>query len=100
MAVIQPPDITQPPVAPQRKDRNTFAGRVDAFLTLILFVPQCLALANNIWNNAKEAFDAASRALAASDIAASAAKTATLTANVTLFAPDAVYSQGQSVCPR
>ncbi|MRW86776.1 hypothetical protein GJ698_22145 [Pseudoduganella sp. FT26W] len=97
MAVTQPPNIDAPPVAPQRKDRNTFAGRVDAFLTwLITAVAQFLALAANVFNNAQEAYNSAAQALASADAAAAAAKTATLTANAAMFDPAFAYGQGQA----
>lgn len=41
--------ITPPPAAPQRGDRATFAGRVDAFITwMITFVAELLGLVSNL----------------------------------------------------
>jgi hypothetical protein len=97
MAVTQPPEITAPPVAPQRKDRNTFADRVDAFLTwMIAAVAQFMALAANVWANATEAYNASLQAVASATIASAAANTATLTANALPFNAATNYTQGQS----
>lgn len=97
MAVTQPPEISAPPIAPQRKDRNTFADRVDAFLTwMIAAVAQFMALAANVWANATEAYNASLQAVTSASIASAAANTATLTANALPFNAATNYTQGQS----
>lgn len=63
MAVITPPQITPPPAAPQRRNRETFRDRVDDFITwMIAAVAQFMALAQNVFLNAGDA--AASAGLA------------------------------------
>lgn len=55
-----PPTLTPAPPAPQRQVKATFSDRVDAFVTwLVAAVAQFAALALNVFNNAKEAYDSA-----------------------------------------
>lgn len=55
-----PPPITPAPPAPIRHEKATFSDRVDDFVTwLVAVVAQFAALALNVFNNAKEAFDSA-----------------------------------------
>lgn len=73
-----PPTVTPAPPAPIRHEKATFSDRVDAFVTwLVALVAQFAALALNVFNNAKEAYDstvvAANWAGVASDKAAAAA---------------------------
>lgn len=64
MAIEIPPVIDAPPAVPQRNDRNTFANRVDAFITWQAdsAVPQMSAVAANVAHNAAEALASAQAA--------------------------------------
>jgi hypothetical protein len=77
MAQTPPPTITAAPTAPQRSNRATFSGLVDAFVTwLIASVAQFQALAANVYANAQDAFASAGTALGYSNSASSFASTA------------------------
>lgn len=75
-----PPSITPTPTPPpQRGDRATFSGRVDAFIMwLTTAVAQFAAVATNVYNNALEAFQSATTATQA---AAAATQAATVAVN-------------------
>lgn len=91
MATSPPPISPFTGLAPQRKDKNTFGDRFDAFITwFIACVASLPALALNIYNNALEAFQSAATAT-------SAAAAAMATANVTLWASGVSIPQYASV---
>jgi len=71
MAVVTPPEITPTPLpAPQRGERDTFKGRVDAFITwLTISVVQFAAVAQNVYANALDAFASAGAAAGYRDTA-------------------------------
>ena len=87
----QPPNITPTPTpAPQRGDRATFSGRVDAFIMwLTTAVGQFAAVATNVYNNAAEAFQSALTATAQ-------ANAALAVAGVQVFNPSKAYAAGES----
>ncbi|MBZ2208467.1 hypothetical protein [Massilia soli] len=92
-----PPTITPPPDGPQRGDRATFAGRVDAFITwLIAAVAQFGALATNVYANAVDAFASATAAGSSASAAAAAAEAAVFAANAPLWVSGTTYSQYQA----
>lgn len=78
MAQTPPPVITPTPTpAPQRGDRATFSGRVDAFIMwLTTAVGQFAALSTNVYNNAVDAFNSAVNAATSAANAASQANAA------------------------
>ena len=80
MAQTVPPLITAAPTpAPQRNNRTTFSGLVDAFVTwLITAVTQFGAVATNVYNNAVDAYN---NSVATAANAAAAATSATNAAN-------------------
>lgn len=91
MAATQPPSITPSPSAPQRRVKASFNNMVDAFVTWLENAPaQFGAVATNVWNNAKEAYDsavaAANWATLASDKATAAATSASGAADSVLAA--------------
>lgn len=87
----QPPNITPTPTpAPQRGDRTTFSGRVDAFIMwLTTAVGQFAAVATNVYNNAAEAFQSALTATAQ-------ANAALAVAGVQVFNPSKAYAAGEA----
>ena len=94
-----PPSITAAPTpAPQRNDRTTFSGRVDAFVTWIsAAVAEFSAVATNAYNNAVSAFDSAVAALAYKDTATTQAGIATAqAAAASASAQTAVNAPGTS----
>lgn len=109
MAATPPPGITPAPTpAPQRGQRATFSGRVDAFVTwLTAAVAQFVALATNVYDNAVAAFgsatasaqfanDAAQQAGYALSSAANAAAAVTTAATIngaTMWASGTTYQQ-------
>lgn len=90
MAVTPPPSITPAPLpAPQRGDRATFSGRVDAFITwLTMAVSQFSAVAANIAANALDAFNNASIASTKASAAAVSAATAAAGAASVAMSPN------------
>lgn len=93
-----PPTINTPPDGPQRGDRATFAGRVDAFITwLIAAVVQFAALAENVYDNAVEAFTQATAAASSASAAKVAADAAAMAANVTGWVSGTTYAKGAAV---
>ena len=78
---IAPPEITPPPEAPIRTDRATFSGRVDAFVTWLIYAATAFsALAANAYTNAVAAFSSASAAFASASAAALSATNASAAA--------------------
>lgn len=93
-----PPTITPAPEGPQRGDRATFAGRVDAFITwMIAAVAQFGALAANAYANAVEAYTQALAAASSAAAAKVAADAAAMTANVTGWVSGTTYAKGLNV---
>ena len=89
MAQTTPPTITGAPAVPQRGDRATFSGRVDAFITwLSTAVAEFGAVATNVYNNAVDAYNSAVAS------AASAGNAATSESNANLSALAAASSAG------
>lgn len=93
-----PPTITTPPDGPQRGDRATFAGRVDAFITwLIASVAQFGAVASNVYANAVDAFTSATAAGASASAASAAAESASQVAGATKWVSGTTYADGACV---
>lgn len=93
-----PPTITPPPDGPQRGDRATFAGRVDAFITwLIASVAQFAALAANVYANAVDAFTSATAAGASASAAAVAAEVASAVVGAAQWVSGTTYATGANV---
>lgn len=102
MSQTTPPTITPAPTAPQRANRTTFSGLVDAFVTwLIAAVAQFQALGTNCYNNCVDAFNsataAASSATASAGSAAAAANSAgaaAVAAGVSAWISGTTYAVG------
>jgi hypothetical protein len=101
MAQTTPPSITPAPTAPQRSNRATFSGLVDAFVTwLISAVTQFSSVATNVYNNAVDCYNnavaAAVSAVASADsatLSAASATAASVAANATLWVSGVVVAQ-------
>jgi hypothetical protein len=98
MAQTTPPTIDPAPSpAPQRSDRITFSGRLDAFVTwIIAAVAQFAALALNVYNNALDAFNSATSAAGSATAAASSAAVAATASGAVAFNPATSYANGQA----
>lgn len=102
MSQTTPPTITPAPTAPQRGNRTTFSGLVDAFVTwLIAAVAQFQALGTNCYNNCVDAFNSAvaSAASAASALgyannAAASATAAAVASGVGAWVSGTTYAIG------
>ncbi len=89
-----PPTITPAPEGPQRGDRATFAGRVDAFITwMIAAVAQFGTLAANVYANAVEAYTQATAAASSAAAAKVAADSALTTAGITGWVSGTTYAK-------
>ena len=95
MAQTTPPVITTPPAQPERGNRATFSGLVDAFVSwLIAAVAQFGAVATNCYNNAVDAYNSAVAAALSAAAAASSAAAALATANAALWVSGTTYAKG------
>lgn len=101
MAQTTPPSMTPAPSpAPQRNDRATFSGRVDAFVTwLAAAISEFSALATNVYNNAVDAYNSATsaatqagNALTQANNAAASATSAAATANAAAWNAGTAYA--------
>lgn len=95
MPITNPPGIDPAPLpAPQRNDRLTFSGRVDAFVTwLTAAVAQFGAVATNVYNNSIETYNNALAALSSANAAAASASAAAGAANALPWVNGATYAQ-------
>lgn len=110
MALTTPPTIDPAPTAaPQRGDRATFSGRVDAFVTwLTAAVAQFGAVASNVYANGQDVYTQGTAITSAASASASAAETsaanaaasataATASANATPWVSGTTYAQNAAV---
>lgn len=98
MSQTSPPTITGSPTAPQRSDRATFSGRVDAFVTwMSTAVSEFGAVATNVYNNAVDAYNNATAASASASTASNAAASAVATAGATQWVSGTTYALGAVV---
>lgn len=99
MAIEPPPSYTAPPAdLPIRGDRATFSNRVDAWVTWFstVILVQLAAMIANAYNNALEAFNWATQAIAAAAAAAASAAAATAITNAPMWVAG-TYGDGDAV---
>lgn len=95
MSQTSPPTITGSPTVPQRADRATFSGRVDAFVTwMAAAVSEFGAVAANVYANAVDAYNNAVAASASASTASSAAASAIATSGATQWVSGTTYALG------
>ena len=96
MAIIAPLVPTPAPTAPDRADRPTFSARATAWADFqkASLVPQMSALENNVYNNALEAFAAATLLSNNAAAAAASAASAAASAGATIWVSGSAYTIG------
>lgn len=97
MAQTTPPTITPSPAAPQRGNKATFSGLVDAFVAwLVTAVSQFGAVATNVYNNAVDAFNSATAAAGSANTASIQAAAAVSGVNAAAWISGTSYTAGQA----